>query len=568
MTHTVTTDALVAAVRALRAEINRVQLPLHIDGATHARRELAAVRAQLDDYLVPRLTHVDAPVLAVVGGSTGSGKSTLVNSLACSLVSRAGVLRPTTRAPVLVHHPEEAFWFVGSRILPGLTRDRTGDPDHQDPSSIRLVAADALPQGVALIDAPDIDSVVESNRDLARQLLSAADLWLFVTSASRYADAVPWSFLHQAAERGTSVAIVLDRVPAEALVAVRDHLSGMLATEGLRSVPIFSLTESPLGEGGMLPERQLEPLRDWLTTLATDSRAKNVVVRRTLSGALDALDVHVHALADASSAQVQTVEQLQAIVQSSYGEATRRVQEEAADGSLLRGEVLARWQEYVGAGDLVRSFEAAVGRLRDRVTTALGGRPAPTAELGVALQEGLHQLILAHAEAAALQVSRRWSSVPGGEDIVTDHPDLDRLPADLPAHVTELIQQWRTDILDLVRAEGKDRRTTARVLSFGVNGVGVVLMLAVFSHTVGVSGAELGIAGGSALLAQKILEAIFGDQAVRELTTEAHQRLLERVSALYAREQDRILAALTTIDLATDTPERLLKAAAAVKAQR
>ena len=39
-----------------------------------------------------------------------------------------------------------------------------------------------------MLDAPDIDSVVQ-NRQLASQLLAAADLWLFVTSAARYADA-------------------------------------------------------------------------------------------------------------------------------------------------------------------------------------------------------------------------------------------------------------------------------------------------------------------------------------------------------------------------------------------
>ena len=37
--------------------------------------------AQLDDYVLPRLATIDAPLLAVVGGSTGAGKSTLVNSL-------------------------------------------------------------------------------------------------------------------------------------------------------------------------------------------------------------------------------------------------------------------------------------------------------------------------------------------------------------------------------------------------------------------------------------------------------------------------------------------------------
>src|SRR3546814_20885556 len=53
---------------------------------------------------------------------------------------------------------------------------------------------------------------------LYRSLLAAAYLWLFVASAARYADQVPWGFLKQAAERSTAVAVVLDRTPDDATV--------------------------------------------------------------------------------------------------------------------------------------------------------------------------------------------------------------------------------------------------------------------------------------------------------------------------------------------------------------
>ena len=76
---------------------------------------------------------------------------------------------------------------------------------------------EALPPGLALLDSPDIDSVVEANRALSRQLLAAADAWLFVTTAARYADAVPWELLQAARDRGTALSLVLDRVPPEAV---------------------------------------------------------------------------------------------------------------------------------------------------------------------------------------------------------------------------------------------------------------------------------------------------------------------------------------------------------------
>src|SRR5919106_1546812 len=128
-----------------------------------------------------------------------------------SVLDALGVLRPTTRAPVLVYHPDEAEWFTGDRILPELARVTASDL--AKPGALSLVADDAVPQGLALLDAPDIDSVVTENRQLAGQLLAAADLWLFVTTAARYADAVPWDLLRAAVERSAAVAVVLDRVP-------------------------------------------------------------------------------------------------------------------------------------------------------------------------------------------------------------------------------------------------------------------------------------------------------------------------------------------------------------------
>ena len=67
-------------------------------------------------------------------------------------------------------------------------------------------------------------------------------------------------------------------------------------------------------------------------------------------------------------------------------------------------------------------------------------------------------------------------------------------------------------------------------MAYGVNGLGVVLMLVTFASTAGVTGAEVGIAGGTAVVGQKLLEAVFGDQAVRELADQARERAARRVS--------------------------------------
>ncbi|GAC1488010.1 MAG: hypothetical protein NVS2B15_04200 [Pseudarthrobacter sp.] len=188
----------------VRADLAGVSLPLALADVGQARTEVRNAVAQLDDYILPRYRSLDAPLLAVVGGSTGAGKSTLVNALVGHPVTRSGAIRPTTRQPILLHHPADAGWFEGQRVLPTLSRirgtvssdslpaSRAGaTPDAEAISSLVLVADQAVPRGIALLDAPDVDSISDDNRRLAGQLLAAADLWIFVTTANRYADAVP-----------------------------------------------------------------------------------------------------------------------------------------------------------------------------------------------------------------------------------------------------------------------------------------------------------------------------------------------------------------------------------------
>src|SRR5690606_18823146 len=106
---------------------------------------------------------------------------------------------------------------------------------------------------------------------LAAQLLSAADLWIFVTTANRYADAVPWELLLDAAARDITVAVVLDRVPPGVEDEVAQDLRALLSRRGLGSADLFVITESPLDAGGMLPTGSAVPLRQWLSAIAHDA---------------------------------------------------------------------------------------------------------------------------------------------------------------------------------------------------------------------------------------------------------------------------------------------------------
>jgi energy-coupling factor transporter ATP-binding protein EcfA2 len=562
MTVTSAGSQMVTALVRLRAALQGVALPLELPGADEHRAARDEMVNQLEDYVIPRIVTLEAPLLAVVGGSTGAGKSTLVNSLVGSVVTESGVLRPTTRSPVLVLNPADADWFGADRLLPEL--ERVHHATH-DPHALQMVPLDVVPQGLAILDAPDIDSVEESNRRLAAQLLAAADLWLFVTSAARYADQVPWGFLRQAAERSAAVAIVLDRTPPDAVETVAGHLARMLAARGLKDSPLFVVNETKLNENGLLAPRHVAEIRGWLAQLGGDPEARAEMVRQTLDGAVRSVTRRAHTVADGCVEQAQAAERLRGGADGAYDEEVRRLLDATGDGTLLRGEVLVRWQEFVGTGELLKTLEQKVGWLRDRVVNALKGKPQQAERVGLAVESSLEMLIVEHAEAAAERAAASWQSLGPGQDLLADvGEDLGRASRGLRRRAERAVRDWQQDVLEMVRTEGADKRSTARFLAYGVNGLSVALMIVVFASTAGLTGAEVGIAGGSAVLGQKLLEAVFGDQALRSLADRARRKLDARVRALMDEERHRYLDLLASLGIDPDASERVRNAARAV----
>lgn len=540
----------------VRESLSGVSLPLAVPDVERARLDARNAVAQLDDYILPRYRSLDAPLLAVVGGSTGAGKSTLVNALVGHPVTRSGAIRPTTRQPILLHHPADAGWFEGQRVLPTLNRIRGtvsrdpvpasqagARPDADAISSLVLVADQAVPRGIALLDAPDVDSISDDNRRLAGQLLAAADLWIFVTTANRYADAVPWKLLLDAASRDIMVAVVLDRVPAQAEAEVSADLQALLRQEGLGDAGLFIVPELDLDAFGMLPPDAVAPLHRWLGELAANAAGRSEIARRTLNGTVKALAGRVDEVAQAVHAQEQAAASLRADAEAAYRDAGVRILDATRDGALLRGEVLARWQDFVGTGEFFRALEQNIGRLRDRVGAFFRGEPTPAVRVEVAIETGLQAVILDEAANAGEETDRRWRSDPAGRQLLgTD--DLSGTSAGFAEVTAAEIRAWQAGLMELIRTEGQGKRTQARWLSFGINGLGAALMIVVFSMTAGLTGLEIGVAGGTAVVGQKLLEAVFGEDAVRRLAQTARKDLHERCQRLLQAEQRKFLERL------------------------
>ncbi|MCK7625389.1 dynamin family protein [Streptomyces sp. RS10V-4] len=447
---------LIDALSVLRDRVDAARFPLPLRGAARARRNRAELLAQLDDYVLPRLRAPRAPLLAVVGGSTGAGKSTLVNSLVGRRVSEAGVLRPTTRTPVLVCHPDDHRWFAGRRVLPGLTRvwvpeqdggegdERGGDgaggpgegrgPVAGEPGlpTVRIETDTALPSGLALLDAPDIDSLVAGNRELAAELICAADVWVLVTTAARYADAVPWHLLRTAKEYDVTLVTVLDRVPHQIAGEISARYAELLHRAGLGHVPRFTIPELPESAGGgrgLLPATAVAGLREWLERHAEDPAARAAAADRTASGALASLRSRLPALAGAAAAQHAAALRLAGRVEEAYEAAAERVRREVAAGEVLSGDARAHWYAQ-----------------------ALGGRAG---DLLDALTQGLTALLVCAVEEADERAANAWRRDAAAAEVALTAAAGAAGAAD---RIGMLVRRWRRCLEELAEEEAREAR--------------------------------------------------------------------------------------------------------------
>ena len=243
---------------------------------------------------------------------------------------------PRPARPVLVHHPDDV------ELVPARARAARPRAHHPGDRPTRAPSSWSPPprsrRAWPCSTPPTSTRSRSATAAWPPSCSAAADLWLFVTSAARYADQVPWDFLKQAAERSAAVAIVLDRTAPEAVDEVSSHLARMLTERGLKDSPLFTVAEAPLDDRGLLPAGSVADIRGWLTELGEDVEARNGVVRQTLDGAVRSIVAPDLRPSPTPARRRPTCwPRLKRDVDASYEQALADIDKGSADGTLLRG---------------------------------------------------------------------------------------------------------------------------------------------------------------------------------------------------------------------------------------
>ncbi len=561
---------LEATLLNLRKRIAAIPLVFDVPGDDDVPAERAKLLSQIDDYLLPRVRQSAAPILVALVGSTGAGKSTLVNSIVGTQVSLTGVRRPTTNSPVLACHPDDIGWFAENMFLPTLPRVRQEGLARPGRDGLLVLAAcEGLPKGVALLDTPDIDSVVRAHYEFAYQFLDASDLWLFMTSSSRYADAPVWEILQHARERGAALGVVLSRVPPGHRAELVGHFNAMLDANGITAAERFVIPETGIVDG-MLPADVFAPIRDWLTETAQRSDRRVAVLSQTMAGVLDTFKTRVPRLAEHVDAQVVLRTRLRRTAEAAYSTALSEFDSGTRGARLLRGEVLARWQDYAASGDLGAALRGRRPARRGR-RARRGTGNSRVGALDTALRTALQGLVVSVADRAAEHVTRDWRADSAGVALLAESEatrargekakrefesafgasppgapaqgmaSLERSSPDLAPRVTRAVSAWQDQLMRLVQAENLAKR--AGGATYDIEPLSMVTLVAMLGEDASASAPSEGD-GEIIAIAAELLASAFGAFESKNLLDKARADLAGRVRLLIDEELLRFIEVL------------------------
>jgi energy-coupling factor transporter ATP-binding protein EcfA2 len=537
-------------LESLRTHVRDLAFADGLPGADEGRALQADVLAQLSDYVLPRVRRPDIPLLIAVAGSTGAGKSTLVNSLVGEQVTTTGVRRPTTNSPVLACNPADVDWFSEASFIPTLPRVRQqGLAMPGKDGMLVLAASEAMPPGVALLDTPDVDSAVAAHHEFAAKFLDAADLWVFVTTSTRYADARVWEFLQVARDRDTSLAVVLSRVPRKGRRQLLDHFGAMLEANGLGNAARFAIPETDQIRGERFTSNVADHIREFLADVAGEADHRDRVSRRTFVGVIDSFRSRVPELARQVETQIETGRTLGAAVDDAYAAAARRIETGLGDGSLLRGTLSARWQEVATSGDLAKSLRMR-GKRGRKARNEQAERGQRVASLERAVRDALEALVVSSCERAADQVDQAWRGVSGGADLAgraLEHPT-----SDLAKRIRQEIAEWQGEIARMTTASGATKRSVARFVTFDHEIVALVLIIDLLGFERSHSGGGAHAADTSGPSPQRLLKGLFGAQSLRSMGATARDNLRRRVLGLLDHERVPFDGALASAGIPTE----------------
>ncbi len=507
------------------------------------------------DGLIARLERDDEPLLVVLAGGTGAGKSTLANTLAGSAVAATSARRPTTAVPTVMGRSAELDTVLRRGVLAA----------EAERAALRTAPLASVPAGLVVVDAPDVDSVESANREATERLLEVADVWIWLATARTYADEAGMAYLRQAAELDVSTLVVLTQASEAEAAEILPDLREKLEAAGHR---VAETAHLPMAEisGERLPQAAAAPVLERIHALAPpEQRAAHR--ERTVLGAVRYLPAEIDAVLEAVATERAGAQRLAEILEAGYADVGERLLSDLQASEPLRQEVLRRWSELVGSGWLQRQLHAAAGRLSPRRWLRWLPGPGGSAqrvedEAKEHAREGIAASLHTVLDSAAAEVESAWQQDRLGRALFARHPQPRAAGRVARREAAErLVADWEQRVAEHVATMGRSRLSWARRATTGINATFTTAVVVLFALSGGLTAGEVALTAAGSTTTHTVLTRILGERNVHQLINDIRDDLQGRVAELADADAQAYRALLA----AAAPPQ---EAVAAVQARR
>jgi uncharacterized glyoxalase superfamily metalloenzyme YdcJ len=251
------------------------------------------------------------------------------------------------------------------------------------------------------------------------------------------------------------------------------------------------------------------------------------------------------------------------------------------DGSLMSGEVLASWQDFAGAGDLLSSLQSRRGSRQHKHRA-----PARAQALKLAARTAIESLITSVGDRSAENCLARWREHPAGAalldrlassgtataswqsefaaqaglifgwdsagdsvplDEASDPQDrmaaLGRSSPGLVTHATRAVGAWQDQVTRLVEAENVTKRSIAKAVTLDDDALATVLVVSLLGPGEDDT--------GTATIPRRLLTSLFGAGLLRDIMARIRADLRHRVKLILDEDMRRF----TDVIDAVGTPD-------------
>jgi hypothetical protein len=260
---------------------------LHEHASLHARRAIERIEQDLlaAKFHVQRARHAgDTPIMLVVLGGTGTGKSTLVNRLLDDQLSATSFRRTFTAGAVAVARainvvPQNWLNLQANPIA------REQLPARGTPDSLAIVCSDhPLTARATIVDTPDLDGDNPAHHGQADRAFRWSETVLFLVTPEKYQMTELLPYYKLAQRYAIAAMYVMNKAEEQAVV---DDYARQLEARGVSGARVFAIARD---DAGFVPREDIEGLRSAIAEIRRlDPQALETGISNRVGDLLDRL---------------------------------------------------------------------------------------------------------------------------------------------------------------------------------------------------------------------------------------------------------------------------------------